>query len=172
MTPRPSKPATLGLLGVTLFLGCSLNRSGQGVDAEQEGQLITAEQIRLSGASTGWDVLRRFGEHLTIADHERGPVRVTRRGRESIYIAESPVLLVDGVRVSNFRVLTQLPARDIESMRILTGSEGATRHGIHAASGVIIVQTFHLDPTRVDTTANSRVGRVSSHKRLDGHLIP
>ncbi|MHB1168345.1 MAG: TonB-dependent receptor plug domain-containing protein [Longimicrobiales bacterium] len=161
MIPSTSRPAAVTVLAVTLLLGCSLNRSGQGVDDAQEGQLITAEQIRLSGASTGWDVLRRFGEHLTISDHERGPVRVTRRGRESVYVAESPILLVDGVRVSNFRVLTQLPARDIESMRILTGAEGATRHGIHAASGVIIVQTFHVDPAAADTTAAAaRYGRL------------
>ncbi|HEU5211110.1 MAG TPA: TonB-dependent receptor plug domain-containing protein [Longimicrobiales bacterium] len=162
MSSHPLRRAAPGVLALTLVLGCSLNKSGNGAVAERDGQLITAEQIRLSGASTGWDVLRRFGEHLSITDHERGPVRVTRRGRESIYIPEAPMLLVDGVRVSSFRVLSQLPARDIESMRILTGSEGATRYGIHAASGVIIVETFYQDPTRAaaDTTAAAvRVGQ-------------
>lgn len=160
MARHTFKPAALGAMSLALVLGCSLNRSGTGAGVEQEGQLITAEQIRASGASTGWDVLRRFDEHLSISDHARGPVRVTRRGRESIYIPESPMLLVDGVRVSNFRVLTQLPARDIASMRILTGAEGATRHGIHAASGVIIVQTIYMEPTLTDTASSHRVGHL------------
>lgn len=155
-----NKRATLGLAVLSLSVGCSLNKSGQQpVEDYEGGQLITAEQIRLSGASTGWDVLRRFGDHLSISDHERGPVRVSRRGRESLYLSEAPILVVDGVKVSNFRVLTSLPARDIETMRILTGSEGSVRHGIHAASGVIIVQTFHPDPAGADTTGTrSRVG--------------
>lgn len=161
MMPRIFKPSAPVVVALALGLGCSLNKSGNGVGTEQEGQLITAEQIRLSGASTGWDVLRRFGEHLSISDHERGPVRVTRRGRESVYIAEAPMLLVDGVRVSNFRVLTQLPARDIESMRILTGSEGGTRYGIHAASGVIIVETFYQDPSRAAVDSTGAAVRVS-----------
>lgn len=155
-----SNQAVLGVFALTVVFGCSANRSGSGVGVGQDGQLITAEQIRLSGASTGWDVLRRFGEHLSVTDHESGPVRVTRRGRESVYIPETPMLLVDGVRVGTFRALAQLPARDIASMRILTGSDGATRYGIHAASGVIIVQTFHPDPAAADTTAAVRFGRL------------
>lgn len=149
MISRPSRPAVFGAMSLTLLLGCSLSRSDTDV-REQEyegGQLITAEEIRQSGASTGWDVLRRFGDHLNFSDHERGPVRVTRRGRESIHLNESPLLIIDGVRVSSFRVLTSLPARDISSMRILTASEATVRHGMFAASGAIIVETFHPDPT-------------------------
>ena len=159
MATHPGLRAALCVGAVALVSACSVNKAGPDGSTEGGGQLITAETIRNSGLSTGWDVLRRYGEHLSIIDHERGPVRVSRRGRESVYLAEAPMLIVDGVKVSNFRVLTTLPARDIESMRILSGAEGTLRHGMHAASGVIIVRTLHPDPAVPDTTASKRVGR-------------
>ena len=159
MTTHPGLRAALCLSAVALVSACSVNRAGPDDDNDRGGQLITAETIRKSGLSTGWDVLRRYGEHLSITDHARGPVRVTRRGRESLYLAEAPLLIVDGVKVSNFRVLATMPARDIESMRILSGAEGTLRHGMHAASGVIIVRTLHPDPAGQDTAALRRISR-------------
>lgn len=151
--------AALCFAALSFAPACSVNNAGPGEADDEGGQLITRETISQSGLSTGWEVLRRYAEYLSIGEHERGPVRVTRRGRESLYLAESPLLIVDGVKVSNFRVLTTLPARDIESMRILSASEGTLAHGMHAASGVIIVQTVHPDPyMSPDTSALRRVG--------------
>lgn len=158
MKIHPVLRATLGSATLSLAAACSFGMGGSTTD-EDAGQLITAEQIRRSGASNGYDALRRLSRHLSFIDHERGPVRVSRRGRESVYLSESPMLIVDGVMVSSYRVLTSLPARDIESMRILTAAEGSLRHGMHAASGVIIVQTVHPDPAGQDTTARRVVGR-------------
>jgi hypothetical protein len=140
-----------GLALLTALTACSGNNQGARRDNEP-GQLITAETIRQSGLSTGWEVLRTYAQHLSFSEHERGPVRVMRRGRESIYLSESPLLMIDGVKVRDYRVLTGLPARDIESMRILSGSEGSARHGILAASGAILVKTLHPEPTSPDTT--------------------
>ena len=154
MPVRPAFPVMLsGVVAFTVLAGCSGNSRGSAGDNEP-GQLITAETIRKSGLSTGWDVLRTFGEHLSFGEHERGPVRVSRRGRESVYLSESPLLVIDGVKVRDFRVLTTLPARDIESMRILSGSEGSARHGLFAASGAIIVKTMYSEPavSVADTT--------------------
>lgn len=150
-----------GALVVVSGCGSRAGTAGGGGDV-QPGQLITGETIRESGLSTGWDILRRYGKHLNISEHERGPVRVTRRGRESIHLTESPLLIIDGVKVRDFRVLTTLPARDIESMRILSGAQGSVQHGLFAASGVIIVRTIHPDPhgtgAVADTSSARRVG--------------
>lgn len=159
MATHPTLCAALCLAALLSVPACSVNNAGPGETDDEGGQLITRETIRQSGLSTGWEVLRRYADYLSIGEHERGPVRVTRRGRESLYLTESPLLIVDGVKVSNFRVLTTLPARDIESMRILSASEGTLAHGMHAASGVIIVRTVHPDPyVARDTSALRRVG--------------
>lgn len=160
MTSQPIKLA-LACAGVLALTAACSARSAQRADPMDEGgQLITAETIRQSGLSNGWEVLRRFGEHLSISDHERGPVRVARRGRESLYLVEAPLLIIDNVKVSNFRALSTLPARDIASMRILTGAEGSLRHGMHAASGVIIVHTIYPDPAgKPDSAGMRRIGR-------------
>ncbi|MGH7574096.1 MAG: TonB-dependent receptor plug domain-containing protein [Longimicrobiales bacterium] len=134
-------------LAAALIAGCSTNsQGGRGGDADGPGQLITSKMIRDSRLSNGWDVLRRYARHLSFSEHERGPVRITRRGRESIYLNESPLLLIDGVKVQDFRTLVSLPARDIESIRILSGAESSVHHGIFAASGAIVVRTIHPDP--------------------------
>lgn len=139
-------------LVAALAAGCSANsqdgRSGSG----EPGQLITSKMIRDSGLSSGWDVLRHYAKHLSFSEHERGPVRITRRGRESIYLNESPILVIDGVRVQDFRTLVNLPARDIQSMRILSGSQSSVQHGIFAANGAIVVRTIRPEPVAVDTS--------------------
>lgn len=140
-------------LVAALVAGCSTNSQGGGEDASGSGQLITAKMIRDSGMSNGWDVLRHYAKHLSFSEHERGPVRITRRGRESVYLNESPLLVIDGVKVQDFRTLTSLPARDIHSMRILSGAEGSVRHGMFAASGTIIVRTVRPEPVSQDTSS-------------------
>lgn len=152
----PLAPPTARVLKLTLvaalIAGCSTNSQGDRARAAEPGQLITTKMIRDSGLSTGWDVLRRYANHLSFSEHERGPVRITRRGRESIHLNESPLLVIDGVKVQDFRTLVSLPARDIESMRILSGAEGTVKHGIFAASGAIIVRTIHPEPVSPDTS--------------------
>lgn len=151
-----------GVLASSLLAsGCGVVNGRSRASDNLGGQLITAEVIRTSGLSTGWDVLRRFGNHLTLDEKGGEPVRVARRGRESVYLAESPLLIVDGVKVRNFRILTTLPARDIESMRILSAMESNVRYGMQAASGAIIVQTLQPDPAGpADTVGEAlKIGR-------------
>lgn len=157
MSTRPIPSArALAVSLVVLLPACSLHRTDQSAGDQFGGQLITYETIRDSGLSTGWEVLRRYANHLSFSEHERGPVRVTRRGRQSIYLVEKPLLILDGVKISDYRVLVNLPARDIESMRILSSMEGGVRYGLQAASGVIIVHTRFPDPIEQDTTRISQ----------------
>ncbi len=145
------------VLSVPLVSACSVGH-GRSDSRDSAGQLITSETIRSSGLSNGWDVLRRYADHLTFSEHETGPVRVNRRGRESVYLTESPMLIIDGVKVRSFRVLINVPARDIESMLILSAMEGNVRYGINGGDGVIIVQTIRTYPED---------GRASSPEKIE-----
>lgn len=121
--------------------GCATHRAAE-ASPDTQGQLITREMIGDSELSTAWEVLRRFANHLSFAEHPRtGPTRMTRRGQDSINLPDEPLVVIDGVAVRDFRTLASLAANDVESMRILTGAQGSTRYGLRAASGVILVRT-------------------------------
>jgi len=54
---------------------------------------------------------------------------------------DTPLIILDGVRESDFRVLDNIPATTILSIYILTGIEGTTYYGTDAVSGVIVIRT-------------------------------
>lgn len=138
----PALAAALCSLLASFALGCGLAGRGSVDEAPYGGQLISEEAIRLSGATTAWQALRSLAPHLDLQENVLGqPTRVSRRGRESVYLREAPLLIVDGAVLADLRELQQIAARDISSIRILTGTEGTTFYGMYAASGVIMIET-------------------------------
>jgi outer membrane cobalamin receptor len=135
----------LGILAVALFspTACShgsANRSRTGQSAG--GRLITAEQIERSGGHTAWDVLKHEAPMLTLEEDRNGqPAHLRWRGRSSVYLDDAPIVVLDGVRVPDWKVLVQIPAGQIEFINILTGIEGTTYYGTNAVSGVIEIRT-------------------------------
>ena len=106
------------------------------------GRLITAEEIERSGSHTAWDVLKHEAPMLTLEGDRNGqPLQLRWRGRSSVYLDDAPVVVLDGVRVADWRALAQIPAGQIETIRILTGIEGTTYYGTNAVSGVIEIHT-------------------------------
>jgi outer membrane cobalamin receptor len=104
--------------------------------------VITAEQIRKSGATDAWDALRRVGTHLSMRESSTGqPARLGNRGQSSLLLSSEPLVVIDGVRMVDFRSLNSVPAEIISSIRILAGYEGTTRFGTGAGNGVIVVET-------------------------------
>jgi len=116
-------------------------RSTALTDRSTTEKIITSEQIANSSARTAWDVLRQHANHMTADRRDGSPGRLQRRGRSSITLYDGPVVFVDGVRVPDARNLQYVPARDIESIRILSGIQGTTYYGTNAGSGVILIQT-------------------------------
>jgi len=130
------------LLPALLLLGaCTLARPPRGSGDRAAGQLITAEMIRESGLSNGWEVLRRYASNLSFAESGRTPIRASQRGRQSVLLSEDPLLVVDGVVNESFRALAGIPARDIESIRILSALQASTRFGTRGGNGAILVTT-------------------------------
>jgi len=127
----------VGLLGC----GPAMNRNASSLAAPGT-LLITAEQIEKSGASTAWQVLKQNAPMLTMREDQNGhPQSMGRRGRSSFVLSEAPIILLDGVRVPDFRSLDVIDAQTIFTILIYDGVEGTTYYGTDAVSGVIVIQT-------------------------------
>ena len=106
------------------------------------GILITEDRIKESGGKTAWEVIKRAAPVFSTHESRTGrPASMERRGRGSILLEDSPIIMLDGVRVSDFKVLDQIPAETIFSIYILTGAEGTTYYGTNAGGGVIEIRT-------------------------------
>ena len=133
------------VLGPALIwaFGCSHGNAAQSRPGPSNGsRLITAEQIERSGSHNAWEVLKHEAPMLTLEEDRNGrPVRMQWHGRSSIYLEDAPVVVLDGVRVPDWKVLSQIPAGQIQSINILSGIEGTTYYGTNAVSGVIEIRT-------------------------------
>ncbi len=124
---------------------CSV-RSSESTGPRYGGQLITSQQIEDSGATNAWEVLKRLAPQLTLDETRSGePTRMTRRGRDSFYLRQDPIVVIDGTALLDFRPLYNIRAHDIYSMRIMSGNEATTYYGLRAASGVVMLRTRHAD---------------------------
>lgn len=111
---------------VVALLGCGpAAQHGTRSDVPPGTYLITAEQIEKSGAHTAWQVLKQHAPMLQTRDDRNGrPASLGRRGRASLYLDDSPAILVDGVRIPIFgRSKTSTPSRSSRSTST-TGSRG------------------------------------------------
>ena len=113
------------------------------------GRVISSEQIEKMNVTTAWDVVRRSGFMVSASPDKQGRARSlqSRRGRSSIVLASSdtPLVILDGVRTSDFRVLDQVPARTLLYVRYLTGIEATVEQGTNAGGGLLEVRT-RADP--------------------------
>ena len=50
-------------------------------------------------------------------------------------------MVLDGVRLTDFRALDGIPAATILTISVYNGIEGTTYYGTNAVSGVIVIQT-------------------------------
>lgn len=104
--------------------------------------VITATQIQGTGARTAWQVLRQSAPMLQAVEDENGrPAKLTRRGRSSFLLDDPPMIVLDEVRVLDFRTLDAIEAESIHAIFILDGIEGTTYYGTNSVSGVILIKT-------------------------------
>jgi outer membrane receptor protein involved in Fe transport len=135
-------PPTLAAVGVAFTLACAGHRTKPDWLAPPGTRFITAEQIQASGAKTAWEALRLTVPLYKFRDANRGtPGRIDSRGRSSVLLADQPRVLLDGTDLTEFGVLGQMPATDLESIEVLSGIEATTRYGTNATKGVIILRT-------------------------------
>lgn len=114
--------------------------------SEGGGTIITREQVEKTGARTMWEALTRTVRYTHFQESGTGkPERIRRRGPSSIVLSDDMPIFIDRVRVNQIQVLASLPARDIESIRILNGVQATTFYGTNAGDGVILIRTLEAE---------------------------
>ena len=122
---------------------------GRRAQGHAEGEVVD----RGEGSLTAADLLIRRVPGLS-ARRTSGSLgdglRVSLRGSNSISLSDQPAVYLDGVRIDeggtvDMRVLDQIPAADVQRIRVLRGPAAATRYPLSAA-GVILVETRRASP--------------------------
>lgn len=133
------------LLAAASLAGC-VSPSRRPLEQTASTQTISAEEIARSGFTNAWDLLRARARRYDFYEDRYGRPRgiKTRRGRSTINMADSdtPMILVDGARVSDFGALRDLPTDAISSIELLNGIAGTVSQGTNAAAGVIYIHTW------------------------------
>lgn len=147
----PSRALPLSwLAGLAALLlagaGCSSIRPSGGAPAPADdrngARYLSAEDIERSGARNAWEALRRLGTVRLDESANGQPARIySRRGRTSILLDDSPIVVLDGTRLVDFGVLKAVSAASIVSIAFLNSSEGTLRHGTGTTGGAIVILT-------------------------------
>ena len=107
-----------------------------------KGEVITAETILATGATTVWDALRLTVKHAmftTSGSDEPGAIRA--RGKSSIQLDDRMLVYVDYMPLSDLRLLQGMSVRSVERIEVLSGIEATTYFGTNAGDGVIHIIT-------------------------------
>ena len=138
-------PIRLLLVSVALSVSAACARAAEGShpELERSGEhLITEEEITATGARTAWEALRRTAPYLNMSERGNGqPALMRRRGKSSILLNDAPLVLLDGVRMPDFRNLESIPAHTIDHMIIIRGIDATTYYGTNAVGGVVLIAT-------------------------------
>ena len=127
---------------VALLLGCGPAVQNETSHVPAGTFLITAEQIEKSGARTAWQVLKQSAPMFQTSEDRNGrPAKLGRRGRSSFLLDDAPMVMLDGVRIPDFRSLDDIDAQSILSISIYDAIEGTTYYGTNSGSGVIVIKT-------------------------------
>ena len=133
--------ACLALISVA----CAANKkpAASGVYTTPDGRrIISVEAIEHSGARTAWDALQRTVPFFNFRENGRGrPSRVDHRGRSSIMLSDQPLIVLDGVELTDITMLGSVPASDVFEIEVLTGIDATTYYGTNATKGVIRIWT-------------------------------
>ena len=146
---RLVRPAMLAL-ALAALSACAATppRSDRRVYTPPGEKLILADEISRSGARNAWEAIKRTPTFLSTMENNRGePTRLWRRGRGSILLRETPIVVVDGVVASDIAALSSIPAEQIAWIRILTGSASTARFGAQGGGGAVMIQTRIGDTT-------------------------
>jgi len=107
--------------------------------------IITEEEIAHSSSTNVWDLLRKRARMYTFAEDRYGRPRFisTKRGRSTINLAgsDSPLVLVDGARLTDVAALRDMPTDSVESIELQSGINGTSQQGTNAVAGVIYIHT-------------------------------
>lgn len=125
---------------------CSARMPKQTPEPRREARLITRADIERTGAVNGWDALKRAGSYLNLGERRSGEIRASERGRSSFLLSPQLLLIVDEIVMNDLNILRDIPADNIEWIRVMSGSEATRSYGTPASNGVLVVRT-RIPPT-------------------------
>jgi outer membrane cobalamin receptor len=134
----------LATLGTIAIWSCRPVPGAVGSAAPVAGReiVITEAEIARLSVRTAWDVVRLRAPTLTYAQTSGGgTTRVRIQSERSVNADETPLLVVDGMRLSDIGYLNQIPASEIHVIRILYSEAAEPLYGLGAAGGAIVVDT-------------------------------
>jgi outer membrane cobalamin receptor len=100
--------------------------------------IVSVEAIERSGARTAWEALQRtVPGYVFSADGHH----VSHRGRTSLVLPDRPLIILDGVRLQDFSLLSAMPASDLLAIQVLSGIDATTYYGTNAGAGAILITT-------------------------------
>lgn len=140
---RTLYPSFAGL-ALCAAIGCGPAHHAQPPLTADGTRVFTARDIALMQVSTAWDVVERSGMmDLSEAVDGRSASIKRRRGQNSIILAaaDMPLLIVNGVRTNDARVLQGISAQSIARLSVVSGIEATVRQGTDAGSGIIDIVT-------------------------------
>ena len=110
-----------------------------------DGSLVyTASDIAKMQVSTAWDVVEWSGQmNMSEATDGSSATIRNRQGHSSLWLssADMPLLIVDGVRIEDPRLLQGIPAPTIQVLQITDGIHATIKEGTGSSGGVIYVVT-------------------------------
>jgi len=136
--------ATILLVILLLASGCQPPPGTPGSVPPSAGieTVIREADIARMSVRTAWDVVRLRAPRLISALDEMGrPTGVRIQEPRSVNAGETPLLVVDGVQAFDIEYLSQIPAFDIRTIRILNAEAAEPLYGLRAAGGAIVVET-------------------------------
>ena len=135
----------LALMAIIALCACAPAKTAgsRRVYAPPGEKLILADDIAKSGARNAWEAIQRTPTFLSTMENSGGtPTRMWRRGRGSILLRETPLVVVDGVISTDIGMLVSIPAEQIAYIRVLTGSASTALFGTQGGSGAVMIQTL------------------------------
>jgi hypothetical protein len=92
---------------------------------------------------TAWDVVRMRAPRFSAGvDSTSGaPTHVRIQEPHSVNADETPLLVVDGMQMTDLSYLDQIPATDVHAIHILGSDAAEPIYGLRAAGGAIVVET-------------------------------
>jgi len=134
----------LAALALAAIGGCHLPHRAAGSVSPTAGggTLITEEDIAHMSVRTAWDAVRLRAPRFAFGVDATGrPARVRTQEPGSVNADETPLLVVDGMQMSDIEYLMQIPASNVHAIRILRSEAAEPLYGLRAAGGAIVVET-------------------------------
>jgi len=134
----------LAMLAAIATSACKPPPRAAGTVAPAAGRetLITEDEIARMSVRTAWDAVRLRTPRLSFTVDATGrPTGVRIQERRSSVADETPLLVVDGVRMSDILYLNEIPASEVHAIHVLDAEAADPRYGLSAAGGAIVVET-------------------------------